>query len=170
MKGKLKLIGILLIGVLLLVGCSQPEVTPPYIPPVDDTPFTNDAPPMDRTWISPAKVLIGNFYPGARVEWALSVHNGNDAEAEFAVIYREPDYTASGYVKAPEEAQSWVIIADSSPVLMPYETRDILIALDVPTTAVITADKWEFWISVKDITQGGTIRTELCSRWLVEMQ
>jgi len=163
MKGKL--IGLLLIGILLLVGCSQADI--PYTPPVDNT---NGQPPIDRIWISPAKVQIGNFYPGARAEWELSVHNGNDAAAQFAVDYREPDYTAVGYVKPPTEAESWVIIADSSPVLMPYETRDILIALDVPATAVITADRWEFWISVKDVTQGGTIQTELCSRWLVVMQ
>ncbi|HUW46102.1 MAG TPA: hypothetical protein VMW50_09965 [Dehalococcoidia bacterium] len=167
MKGKL--IGLLLIGVLLLAGCSQVTPITPYIPPADNAPV-NGQPPVDRTWISPAKVQVGNFYPGARAEWELSVHNGNDATAEFAVVYREPSYTAGGYAGPPAGAKEWVIVADSSPVLMPYETRDILIALDVPVTAVITADKWEFWISVKDITQGGSIQTELCSRWLVVMQ
>jgi len=166
---KRKLIGLLLIGVLLLAGCTQVAPAVPYIPPADNTPV-NGQPPVDRTWISPAKVQIGNFYPGARAEWEISVHNGNDVIAEFAVVYREPDYVAPGYTEPPTGTKNWVIIADSSPVLMPYETRDILIALDVPITAVITADKWEFWISVKDVTQGGTIQTELCSRWLVVMQ
>lgn len=162
-----KLIGFLLIGILLLVGCNQ--ATPPYIPPVDNT-SVNGEPPTDRTWISPAKVHIGNFYSGARAEWDLSVHNGNNAVAEFVVVYRIPDYTSEGYAKPSIEAKDWIIITDSNPVLMPYETRDILIALDVPVTAVITTDKWEFWISVKDVTQGGTIQTELCSRWLVVMR
>lgn len=165
----LKLIGLLLVGVLLLVGCAQTTPAPPYIPPVDNTPI-NGEPPMDRIWISPAKVHIGNFYSGARAEWNLSVHNGNDAVATFEVKYRTPDYVSGGYTEPPAETRNWVIIADSSPVLMPYETRDILIALDVPVAAVITADKWEFWISVKDVTQGGMIQTELCSRWLVQMQ
>jgi len=168
MERKLKLITpLLIIGVLLLTGCSL------FIP-ADNIPTSNTTtdgqPPVDRTWISPAKVQIGNFYPGARAEWELSVHNGNDATAEFAVVYREPDYVAEGYAEPPIEADSWVVIADSSPVLMPYETREILVALDIPANVVITADKWEFWISVKDITQGGTIQTELCSRWLVVMQ
>lgn len=164
---KLKLIGLLLIGVLLLTGCTQ--VTPAYVPPIT-LPVPNSTPPMDRTWISPAKVQIGNFYPGARAEWDLTVHNGDNTTAEFAVAYRTPDYVATGYSMPPAEASSWIIIADSSPVLMPYETRDILIALDVPVTAVIAANKWEFWISVKDVTQGGMVQTELCSRWLVAMQ
>jgi len=170
MKGKL--IGFLLIGMLLLIGCSQVTPPPPYTPPTPpaDNTSINGKPPIDRVWISPAKVMIGNFYPGARAEWDLSVHNGNDAVAEFAVAYREPDYTATDYAAPPVGAQNWVIIADSSPVLMPYETREILIALDVPINATITADKWEFWISVKETTQGGTIQTELCSRWLVAMQ
>lgn len=182
-KKKFKLIGLLLVGVFLLtgiigiVGCSQPA----FVPPVDDTPIppptsvTNNATDWEathteNTWISPAKVQIRNMYVGARAEWDLRMHNGNNAIATFAVKYRTADYTEAGYVKAPPEAESWIIIANSSPVLMPYETRNILIALEIPINATVTADNWEFWISVKDISRGGTIQTELCSRWLVQMQ
>jgi len=259
MRGKLKLL--LLVGaLLLLVGCAQSATAPP----VDNT-VVDGTPPMDRTWISPAKVQIGNFYPGARAEWNLTIHNGNDVTAEFAVMYREPDYTAGGYLMPPEETvKDWVIIADPAPLLLPYETRDILVSVALPPTATdseihfwyVTAgglshldairntiyeellaecngngtaaqellnsrlyadpeanllmylnnigsvsfgrfrgeragdmtlisefqskgyaavgnlqtDNWEFWVSVRDMAQGGTVQTELCSRWLVQMQ
>lgn len=170
MKGKFKLIGLLLIGILVLVGCSQPTLNPP----ADSTPTPNssnwEATHTENTWISPAKVQIANMYAGARAEWNLRMHNGNNVLATFAIKYRIADYTEAGYTKAPPEAESWVIIADASPVLMPYETRNILIALEIPINATITADNWEFWISVKETSQGGTVQTELCSRWLVQMR
>lgn len=124
----------------------------------------------DRTWISPGKVHVGNFYPGARAEWSLSVHNGKDTATSFAITYRYPDHVGEGYVKPAVGVQDWVIIADPTPVLAPKETREILVVLAMPEDAVVFAPKWEFWISVMDTTQVGMVQTELCSRWLVTMR
>lgn len=33
---------------------------------------------MNNTWISPAQVDVGNFYPSARAEWNIRIHNGNE--------------------------------------------------------------------------------------------
>ena len=154
---------VLLVG--LLTGCSAASTNSP-------TPYTptSDEPPDNATWISPGKVMVTNFYPGARAEYPLLIHNGNSTTASFNVQYRHPDHVDGAYVKAPAEAQDWVIIVDPTPVLMPRETREILIVLAMPKDANIDGKKFEFWISVMDATQSGTVRTELCSRWLVSMR
>jgi hypothetical protein len=158
-----KLVWLLVVAGLLLAGCTQPSA-----PPVVEAP---EPPPelYDKTWISPGKVEVGNFYPGARAEYPLSIHNGNDEPAEFSVTYRVSDNTAEGYVKAPDEAEGWVIIADPALVLPAKETKDVLIAVEMPEDAEAPS-KWEFWIAVKDVTQTGMVQTELACRWLVEMK
>ena len=126
-------------------------------------------PPPDRTWISPGKVQIGNFYAGARAEWDLSLHNGESEERTFSISYRHPDRVEKGFEPAPGEAKDWVIIADASPVLAPRETRNMLVVLELPDNAEVPP-QWEFWVAVKDISQGGMVQTVLCSRWLVRMR
>ena len=157
-----RLIGLIVIVGLVLGGCAQPS------PPVVETP---SPPPelYDKTWISPGKVEVGNFYLGARAEYPLTIHNGKDELAEFSITYREPDNTAEGYVRAPDEAQEWVIIADPAPKLAAKETKDVLIAVEMPKGAK-APPKWEFWIAVKDVTQTGMVQTELACRWLVTMK
>lgn len=191
----------------------------------------------------------GDYYPGARAEWDLRIHNGNDAVqvteeysvltgadeasveiqlkrpladadiknvtlfgnntleklvatyynpdtkglvikglipdsfriitityfawAEFLVSYREPDYAKEGYDRPPPEAKDWVIIVDSTPVLAPKETREILVVLAMPRMVLAPPEKhylypnrWEFWVSVTEQT-GGSVQTEMASRWLV---
>ncbi|GAG79299.1 unnamed protein product, partial [marine sediment metagenome] len=51
-------------------------------------------PPTDKTWISPGKVNVGNFYAGARAEWPLLIHNGSNGErTEGKVITTEAGET-----------------------------------------------------------------------------
>ena len=90
--------------------------------------------------------------------------------SEYDISYRVPDQPLEGYVNAREQAQDWVIIKDSSPLLAPNETREILIAVDIPADVVIEEKNWEFWISVKGVKTSGIVSTELCSRWLVMMR
>jgi uncharacterized membrane protein len=154
-----KLIGLLIAiivvtGLLLVAGCGSSELLPEL---------------NDNTWVSPSKVEMGNFTPGASAEYELNIHNGKDEPAEFSVTYRVPSSPASGFVTAPEEAQDWVTIADPSPVLEAKETRQVLIAVEIPEGATAPA-KWEFWIVVKDVSQGGMVQTELASRWLITMK
>lgn len=154
-KGAMKKLILLLaaVGVLLLAGC--PQSSPP--------------PPENETWIMPSKVEVDKFYPGARAEYPLTIHNGHDYQAEFSVAYRVPGDTSKGFATAPDAAQDWVIIADTAPVLSARETRDVLIAVEMPEGAT-APEKWEFWVSVKDETQVGMIQTELACRWLVTMK
>ena len=172
---------------LLLGGClpsgdyTSPSNTPssdvpdtPVLPanntPPDSAPVFDNPPPENVTWISPGKVNIANYYPGARAEYPVTIHNGNDVATGFSVSYRHPDNTATGYSKPPPGAESWVIIADATPVLMPRETREILIILAMPEDAAVFAESWEFWVSVTDASQTGEVKTAMAVRWLVDMR
>jgi len=137
--------------------------------PSDSSTLTNE-PPQDRTWISPGKVNIGNYYPGATADWVMTIHNGKPIPAQFAIGYRNPDYTAEGYTKPLLATEDWVIIADETPILAPYETREVGVTLKIPYGVKAVPAKWEYWISVIDKTQKGNVNTELCSRWLVDMR
>lgn len=134
------------------------------------TTLVGDEPPQDMTWISPGKVIVGNFYPGATAEYPITVHNGNDYATSFSVTYRYPDNVGEGYSKPSSEVQDWVIIADMTPILQPYETRDIMVTLSMPEDAIVFAEQWEFWVSVSDTTQTGMVTTAMASRWLISMR
>ena len=158
---------------LLLVACPQTsEPTAVETPtPTPTPPPTTTLPPelYDKTWLSPGKVEVGNFYPGARAEYRISIHNGNDEPAEFSVSYRQPGQADEGYVIAPAEAEGWVTIEDPAPVLAAKATREVLIVLEMPEDAQ-APPKWEFWIAAKDVTQTGMVQTELACRWLIVMK
>lgn len=155
----------------------EPEPAPTPIPePVNNTPTPNpitqsdQQPPDNMNWISPGKVMVGNFHAGGRAEYPITIHNGNATATEFAIYYRIPDHVPEDITKAPDIVQDWVIVADPTPVLAPYETRDILVALEMPVDAQDPAPKWEFWVGVKDNSQEGMVQTELCVRWIVSMR
>jgi hypothetical protein len=158
------LVALIVIAGLLLAGCPQPITEPTAVE-------TTTPPPelYDKTWISPAKVEVGNFYAGARAEYTISLHNGSDEPAEFSVSYRVSNNITEGYEPAPADAEGWVTIADPAPVLAAKETREVLIALEMPGNAQALS-KWEFWIVAKDVTQTGMVQTELACRWLVTMK
>ncbi len=156
-----KLIILLIAVALLLSGCGQPSST--VVQPLEPPPEL-----YDKTWISPGKVEVGNFFPGARAEYPITIHNGNDEPAEFSVTFQVPGNTAEGYDPTPSAVQDWIIIADPTPVLEAKETREVLIAVVMPEDAE-APPKWEFWIAVRDVTQTGMVQTELACRWLVTM-
>jgi len=259
--------------VLVMVGVacnSAPQITSPVTrPPLVEQPtlvpsatptarststplLANPAyvPPMYSHWITPGKVSIGNYYPGATAEYNLTIHNGSDGRftetlqvttapgettadipiknelafpikfrdvrvkssnpgehltvtnyllylkhltkvltitgfapdatriltieyvrpTVFSVYFRIPSETTKEYDAATTEQQDWVIIADSTPVFLPLETRDILIRLQMPKQAILGSRSWEFWVAVAESGAQGTIQTELASRWLVTMR
>ena len=172
-----KLVGILVIVVLLilLVGCGQSSDITQEGDLEDNSSkeeemLLPEEPPENVNWISPAKVEVGNFYPGARAECELLVHNGNDYEASFDVRYRHPDNVKDDYAMPTVEAEGWVFVIDSPIVLAPYETGTVLIVLEMPEDAISPGDNWEFWVSAKDTTQEGMVMVELATRWLVHMK
>ena len=168
MKKKLVL-GVLSLCLLMCLACSTGTAIPTATPTPGPTMGANE-PPITSTWLSPAKVIIGNFYPGARAEWDVTIHNGNNYEAQFEISYRVPDNVQEGYARPTVEVADWVIIVDTTPVLAAYQTKEIAVVLDMPGNAKSPGDDWEFWVSVKDKSQGGFVQTEICSRWLVNMR
>lgn len=166
-----KLLAVILFVAVLLVGCSCSNTVPPAnTAPTNGGPTVSyDEPPADRTWISPGKVHISNFYPGARAEYPLTIHNGREEYCTFEISYKVPNRVEEGYAVAPANFGDWVIIADMTPILAPRETRDILIVVDMPKNATGYPMKFEFWVAVKDLSQTGAVRTEMASRWLVSM-
>lgn len=169
MKIRVVVISSLLTLILTVSGCTS-TVSPVTMPPIQPVGNTSEveARLIDSSWISPAQVDIGNYYPGAKAEWLIKVHNGNEKATKFAITYRVPSDTKSGYSFPPDEAQDWVIIADTTPIFAAKETREILVTLATPKSALMKGN-WEFWVSV--IEQGqGNIETEMASRWLVSMR
>lgn len=170
----IKLVGLLLLLGLVMVGCSSsgPSDISTMPLPVSSSELDPAAEQklIDSPWISPAVVEVSNFYPGARAEWNLRVHNGKDEESGFSITYKEPNYLREGYSMPPDGAQAWVLIADPSPVFAPKETLEILVVLEMPWNVEMEDKaKWEFWVSVIEDTDS-MIRTEMCSRWLVSMR
>lgn len=153
---------------------SLPLVIPIPISSNTTSPFTSlpqyKEPNKKETWISPGKVNVSNYYPGALAEWPLLVHNGSSNPAGFYIAYREPSYVAEGFSKTIFPTPSWIVVSDPTPLLSANETRSILVTLKMPVTAKNYPSRWEYWVSVIDTTRLGSIKTELCSRWLIVMR
>ena len=161
--------GLIIIGLLGLVGCAT--VVPSSnltAPPSSSNPDIEQT-LADRTWISPAMVQIGNYYPGARAEWAIRVHNGKDTPTEFLVSYGEPSYTKEGYKRAPTEVQDWIVIVDATPVLAPKETKEILVVLAMPKD-ISDASTLVWEITSDGLARFDTINRESYEKFLAEVK
>jgi len=177
---KAVLIILVIAGVAMLTGCqfgssvnnntptptaTLVNPTPTYESGIMDPGMPADA-PSNVNWASPGKVEVGNFYAGATAQCKIRIHNGNDKDAQFTVVYRYPDNVGEGYDYPPQDCANWVNVSETNPTLSPKETKEIIVTLNIPDGATFPS-KMEFWISVKDNSQTELIRTELCIRWLV---
>lgn len=102
----------------------------------------------------------------------LTIKYDHQSSTTYSVYYRNPDTVKAGYSAPPAGAQSWIIIADPSPVLAPYETREVMVTLAMPSKAV-APDKWSFWVGVSEKASAGAgvaITLELASTWLIDMR
>jgi len=171
---------LIVIGLLLVVVGCPPSYEPGGLILPEDNEITEGdgidatlpavpigAPPDDMNWISPGKVNVANYYPGAMgAKYPTTVHNGWDDSTGFTVTYRHPDHMGDGYSKPIDKVQEWIIVADMTPLLMPKETRDILITLDMPEDV----SKWA--VPVWNLTEAGKeVKLELQKEYkrLVEL-
>lgn len=88
---------------------------------------------------------------------------------------KEYSIKSEGCLDKPEflylcpELKDWVIIVDSTPVIAPRSSRDVLVTLDMPE-GVSVPDKWEFWVSTRESVKAGFAVAEMASRWLISMR
>ena len=120
--------------------------------------------------ISPAVVTIGNFYPGARAEFPITIYNGNTETTVFSISFRIPDNTRGGYTTATMLQFDWVTVDQPVVTIAGGAMTTVLIMLQMPISGIAPAGQWEFWIAVKDMSQSGFVVTELASRWLINMR
>lgn len=161
------IVSLILVGLVIfvigMVGCTAAPVVPQQPNPTINEDV--EARLVDRTWISPAMVQIGNYYSGARAEWSLRLHNGKDTPVKLVVSPRKAGYTKESYFIAPSEIQDWVIVADSTPVLAPKETKEILVVLAMPKEIDDkTAYVWQ--VTSVGLSRLDTIRGEKSAEYL----
>ena len=162
-----KLLAISIVLVLtVLTGCrSLPAAG--YDPAPASMPAGSREPPANKNWIAPGKVEIAGFHPGERAEYPLTIHAGNKAST-FRVYFKAVENT-------PPEAENWVTIAGTRPVIEAGQSREVMIALEMPVTVNPRdiPDSWEFQIAVSPEptgTGGSQVVIELASRWIIAMK
>jgi uncharacterized protein YceK len=162
-------VAVLIMTILILTGCSP--VVEALSTPTGDIPSVSDPDTevrlMDVDWVTPAQIDIGNYFPGARAEFSLRIHNGGDEVGIYNVCYTEPIDTKAGYTMPPATASSWVTVP-SVVVVQPKETKEIPVILAVPKGTKISSD-WEFQVSITRQGQGN-IQVQYSTRWLIEMR
>ena len=123
----------------------------------------------DITWISPGIVEIERLLPGSEVEFSLTVHSGDIDSKWFTVSYSKPVILREEYLSPPLGAGDWISIDESSFILGPGESRDLLITFKVPKDTKLPTSSWEFWVTVR-WTQSNTVNTELSCRVLINVR
>lgn len=121
-------------------------------------------------WITPGKVNIGNLFPGAQAEWNLRIHNDRNESVSFAVVNRSPDYTEKGYISLPYKWMTIETDVDGLITIAPRSVRSVPVVVKFDPRDKPYFKKYETWISVMDTSQTGMIKTELCSRWFIDIQ
>lgn len=115
-----------------------------------ESPSDTEARLVNQNWVSPAEINIGNYYAGARAEWKIKVHNGNDAMPQYE-SYRvgtEPNETIAPIkIKLPLAGNDYTkvnIISDNTGetlIATGYNsaTKEVMISGFLPlTTRIIT--------------------------------
>ena len=153
------LVIILALVLISIVGCVSSE----------DIERTNTQMPDDVTWISPGKVEVSRFHPGAEADHLVSIHNGDTSDKEFKVFVQSPSRARDGYTPATPEMLSWAHIDSSVVSVTGCSTVDVPVTLLMPENTE-APDQWEFWVVCADNDPSGIIVTQLASRWLVEMR
>jgi hypothetical protein len=160
---------------VLFIGCSPaPSVaTPSGAPPtgglgISANPSKDEITDPNVSWISPAKVEVGNLYPNATGEFELTIYNGRDTNAAYSVEAQVPSFVADGYTAIPKEYLTWVTFDNPRPVVPPKQSRIIIVDITMPASVTYSQKKAEVWVVVRDETQAGSIQTQLACRVMVD--
>jgi hypothetical protein len=53
-------------------------------------------------------------------------------------------------------------------IIHPGQSVDVPITITIPKS--LPSKKIEFWVGIKDVTRSGMLKTELCSKWLINIR
>lgn len=120
---------------------------------------------MDVDWINPGKVTIENMYKGSQAEYSMRIHNGGKTSATFQVAPRQPDGVRSD--KLPLDCMDWVQMSQYAIYVPAKSTVELPVTVKMLKDINMKGKTYEFWVSVINNTQKGTVQTELCSRWII---
>ena len=136
----------------------------------------------------PTKVTIGStlselgeikfsvgYRKGETIIVKMPVYNGKERWIVCGVYYKRPPFEGNGFAIAPIEASNWVKVARNGELLVPPRnwkqgTSWINITFCIPEEVDEVPEKWEFQITVRDITQVGQVQTALSARFLIAMK
>lgn len=131
---------------------------------------TPDAAPLYDEGIVPGKVnvSVNNYYDGVSKSYSLALRNNYPTGRVYYVFYKQPIRVTAGYVTAPIEAENWVSFDKQYVPVQSFGVAGVEVTLTLPKIPNMP-DKWEFWIGMTEATNVGNIKTEVCSKWLVDI-
>lgn len=183
---KKELLGLLVVVLVLglMVGCPTQVETPKV--PSSNEPITSGE---DVTYIdisadyivstSSGKIVIRNYYGGARVECPIVFTNYSDTIVNIGLTYIDIDALKETTSKQPDgseipyiwlsEARDWVTIQDTLVEVLPNQSSETMVVLESPSR-IDVPERWEFRVWVNNESQTAMIRTAFDERFLVNMR
>ena len=177
-----KIVGTLLL-LLLMVGCvAEPQIgyvqsAPQLVKDKSDTVYIDVS--SDRVISTDSgKVVISNYYGGARAECPIVLTNYSSSFINVGLAYVDidsPKPTTSLQADGTElpytwwPAKDWVKIQDNVVTLLSNESKGTMVVLEVPQ-GIEMPKRWEFRILVNDVSQQGAMQTAFEERYLVDVK
>lgn len=165
----MKLLLVLLIGLLLLAGCAEPEVTAVKPDAVVEVHLLRNGVNIS------SNVEIKNFHQGANVDVIYRITNDtvNDLQPSlYANLGIDPATYSSAldYKATPLFVEDWLKIPGNLKVAA-GETRSAVVSLTMPKkfNAELLPDRFTFRVGAAS-GQGGLFETAVENWWLVEMR
>lgn len=192
-----KIIGLLLIGLLLITGCTsipvatEPETTeevpsetnviPITEEPEDSTTRKETIDGTDITFIEDrgipelpegfgiygASVELEGVYPGWTGTIPITIVNGQDRDRLFVIYVVSPTKPKAGFEALPEEYLYWLTVGEPEVTVGKGEIRQINITLEMPPDTDYAGRRAEVRIRVDDTTQRGLVQIALESKWFI---
>ena len=128
----------------------------------DETPYATSYDKDTQT------LWLDGFLPNK--ERTIKIWYSHTKPAQFSLQCSIPSQPGAGYQTAPFIVCNWVDIAQTNPIMQPFETRDIPVVLTVPPNmASNIPSKFEFRIGAKHriIGSSANVITKLESTWRI---
>jgi len=160
---------------VVLTGCVSPELQVEEANPIEAVPINNEL--KDYIRVDPGSYYIGSddgvldkrYFAGKLVEAPLSISNYYSVPRTISIHYTVPTDVGEGYSFPPVNAVDWVTFPTPEIEVPPNSISKIMVVLEMPEGEE-SPPFWEFWTTVKDMSQSGMVQIEYNIRWRVEMK